>query len=158
MNRKILFLLSNMVLSWISLLFIGKKGISKYGIASLLLTIMMQAQFAVATKNHWLWFYKTRFLEGSIPFHIGPYLASCLWMLKLTFGKVKSFLLVNSVVNFVLAYPGVWLFQKLRIAELGKMKRSQYFTFMMINGLLLYFIQYVLERIKCSKRLRNVKW
>lgn len=147
-----------MALSWISLLFIGKKGLRKYGVASLILTFLMQAEFTFASKNRWWWFYKTKLFEGSIPFHWGPFFASCLWMLKLTFGKLKAFLLVITIINFIYAFPGTWLFQKLRIAELGRIKKGHFFSILMVNGLLLYLVQYVLEKIKGSKRLKSIKW
>ena len=144
--RKI-FLLTNMFLSWMTALFIGRNAIKKYLVASVILTKLVEIQFSYARKKKWWWFYKTPTFDGMHPNHWGPYLMGSMWILKFTFGKFPLFLLVNAIVDFLYAFPGVWLFKKLKIAHLKRINRLQFFLFMMVNALNLYLVQFVVTKV-----------
>ncbi|UTR10499.1 hypothetical protein MM300_21950 [Evansella sp. LMS18] len=143
--RKVLFAM--LFLSWISIPFIGWKDIRRFLPSYFFIAFLLLAESYPARKLKW-WHAKTNvshYTDAELPFIAGGYLASLLWVMKLTYGRFLSFAIVNLVMNLMFAYPLSWISRKLNIYSLDRMPPFIFFLLMYAKSFLLYgFQRYIL--------------
>ena len=83
---------------------------------------------------------------NDLSFIFGPFFAAILWVLRLTHGKFKTYLLLNAVMDVVLAYPMTIFFEKLGIYKLVNFKQKHlFFTSFSIAVLIYKFHEFIIK-------------
>ncbi|PLS03317.1 hypothetical protein [Neobacillus cucumis] len=138
------------LLPWLSLLFIGKRSIKRYSLASVFIAIFEIMNHLYGHKRKWWEFYdKPRsFIRDELPFDIGPYLPMSLWFLKLSYGNFKKFVLINAIANGVFAFGIMPILKAFKIIRLNRLNYFQFFIYIHYKAYILYGIQYLLEKLK----------
>ncbi|MCM3090040.1 MULTISPECIES: hypothetical protein [unclassified Cytobacillus] len=104
--KKKLFLVLIIILSWLTVPFIGKKDFKRFYPAATFMGLYVLIEGIIAEKNKW-WTIKTRLhskLSGEFPLVLGPFFAGSIWILKLTYGRPLMYILLNAVVDAFFAY------------------------------------------------------
>lgn len=141
------------IIPWIGALFIGKKSLKRYSLASVLIAIFEILNHLYAHKRRWWEFYdkKTAFIRDELPFDIGPYIPMSLYFLKYSYGNFKKFLLLNLVTNVIFAFGLMPLLKLLKILKLTRINYFQFFIYIHYKAYLLYGAQYLIERMKKNR-------
>lgn len=107
----------------------------------------------LAKKRKWWSFYSSIHpkIPGDIPFIIGPYFVTSLWILKMTYGRYPLYFITNTIVHFLFSFPGMKLLKRLGIVSLVRISPIQGVLLQEIRSLLLYGSQFVKEKIKPFK-------
>ena len=148
-----------MILPWFSIPLLGRSTINRFLPATILISCVVKINNITAKKRNWWKFYNSIHpkISGDIPFILGPYLLSSLWILKLTYGKLTLFMITNAIGHILFAFPGMKLLKQLGIVSLVKMKPIQLTLLLTIRGFLLYGFQFVIENIKRNNTFRSLK-
>jgi hypothetical protein len=154
-------LLVSMVLPWFSLSFFERKSFKRFLPATIFICTFVQIEDIFATKHKWWWFYENLFprLKGITPLIIGPFLVGTLWILKLTYGKFFLYLLTNTVIHIIFAFPIVNWLKKMGIASLVRLSRVRLILLFLGKAVLLYSVQSAYEYLKIilkSQRYRQL--
>jgi hypothetical protein len=138
-----------MVLSWLTIPLLGKKAIKRFLPASILMAIVVWLEGTLAKKRKWWWYYVKIHpqLSGRFPLTWGPFLIGSIWILRLTYGKFKSYLLLNLFIDTIFTYKFVDTLKDLGIASLVRLKKYQLSILFFVKSLLLYGFQMICERI-----------
>jgi hypothetical protein len=152
-KRHLAFNIALLLLPWFSVLFLGKRNIKRFSLAGLIIVLCeMITQMIGQKRNWWVFFDKPKsFLRDLLPFSIGPYMPMSMWMLKLSSGNLKKFLLLNAIADGVFAFPGVKILKKLKIADLYRLNGLQFFLYLFSKAFLLYGVQYFVEKRTIQK-------
>ncbi|MFE4525612.1 hypothetical protein ACFRCQ_26485 [Cytobacillus firmus] len=136
------------LLAWSTIPFLGIRNVKRFLPASILIVILEGINVQFGKKYKWWFFYNNPklYVSGELPFNIGPHLVGSMWILKLTFGNFKSFILLNAVIDFFFAFPILILMKKLKVAALDKLNNWQFFLYIFYKAPLLYGFQYLLEK------------
>lgn len=151
-NRK-LFLLATLILPWFTAPFIGKNNLKKYLPATIFIKSVTIALDLYGEKKKW-W----RFYRGIPPFNsmnffdFGPYLVTTLWILKMTNGKFKLFLIANFILHIVFISIGLRLVKKFKIFSLINLTKFQYLIIDFLRAILLYAFQYLVDLSHKNKK------
>jgi hypothetical protein len=139
-----------MVLSWLTVPLLGKKAMKRFMPASVLMAIIVWLEGSLAKKRRWWWYYVKMHprLSGRFPLTWGPFLIGSIWILRFTYGKFKSYLLLNLVIDTIFTYKFVDTLKDLGIASLVRLKKYQLSILFFIKSLLLYGFQIIYERIR----------
>ncbi|MGD6845605.1 hypothetical protein ACQCVH_24270 [Bacillus infantis] len=138
-----------MVLSWLTIPLLGKKAIKRYLPASIMMAIIVSLESILARKRKW-WRYYVKIhpkLPGGFPLTWGPFLIGSIWILRLTYGRFKWYLLLNLAVDTVFTYKFVNLLKGLRVASLVRLKKYQLSILFFVKSLLLYGFQMIREKV-----------
>lgn len=94
------------ILAWLTLPLMGFNNIKRYFPASFLIFLIELLTTLIGKRRKWWVFYNkpNSVLFGEFPFLIGPFMASSLWILKWTYGKLKMFLLINASFEAFFAF------------------------------------------------------
>ncbi|HWO98972.1 MAG TPA: hypothetical protein VNM45_22175 [Bacillus sp. (in: firmicutes)] len=144
------FLAAMMVLPWISVPFIGKNEFKRFLPASLLMSLFVTAESFYARKRTWWWVYKKLHprVIGEIPLIVGPFFVGSLWILKCTYRKFPLYMAVNLIVHWLFAYPIMDLFKRTGLGSTVRLKRIQLFSLFFFKSLILYGMQWFIEKSK----------
>ena len=150
-NRK-LFLLSLMVLPWLTIPLLGSKSFKKHLPAAIFICTLTKALDLYGEKKNWWKFYKGLYPFDSMNFfNFGPYFVTSLWSLKMTYGKFPLYLVSNFLLHILFIFlGGVKLVSKYRIFTLTKLTKLQYLVVDFFRALFLYGFQYITD-------LRHIK-
>ncbi|KAF0817032.1 hypothetical protein KIS4809_4132 [Bacillus sp. ZZV12-4809] len=138
--KKKLFLVLIIILSWLTVPFIGKKDFKRFYPAATFMGLYVLIEGIIAEKNKW-WTIKTRLhskLSGEFPLVLGPFFAGSIWILKLTYGRPLMYILLNAVVDAFFAYPFYTWFKKMGIWKLLRFSQLQLFMLFIIKSILMY--------------------
>jgi hypothetical protein len=138
-----------MVLSWLTVPLLGKTAIKRYLPASIMMAIIVCLESILARKRKW-WVYYVKIhpkLPGGFPLTWGPFLVGSIWILRLTYGKFKWYLLLNLAVDTIFTYKFVNMLKGLRIASLVRLKKYQLSILFFVKSLLLYGFQIIREKV-----------
>ncbi|MBM7583663.1 hypothetical protein JOC86_000200 [Bacillus pakistanensis] len=140
--------------AWLTLPFLGLRNIKRFLPASIMIILFESLNVQIGKKRKWWVFYNKphSFLSGEFPFNIGPFLVGSMWILKLTYGKFKQFLLLNAIVDATFTFPMVWVLKKMKIVTLVRINNFQFFIYIFYKAFLLYGIQYLFEYMKRFNR------
>jgi hypothetical protein len=150
MKQSKLLLVAVMILPFFTLPLLGRKTFKRFLPTALFMSGLLLGEGYIARKYDWWTFYKRIFppLNGLIPFIVGPFFVGTLWILKFTYGKFIRFIIVNLITDSVFTYIMVDVLRKLRIGELLRINKFQLSTLFLFKSLLLYGVQFLLERLK----------
>ncbi|PLR78645.1 hypothetical protein CVD25_10015 [Bacillus canaveralius] len=138
------------LISWLSIPFLGWNSIKRFLSSSLFISFILMIEAYIGKKRKW-WVFFTKInpnVNGELPFILGPFLAGSLWIFKLTYGKFTQYIFVNAIFNIIFAYPLTWLFKKLEIYSLVRIKPYQFFLLMFSKAFLMYGYQSIIEEKK----------
>jgi hypothetical protein len=156
MKYRKLFLLGMLIIPWLSIPFLGRGSIRKYLQTSIFITVFTKLLDLYGEKNRWWRFYKGIHLFDSMDFlNLGPFFASSLWMLKLTYGKFFTYLISNTILHIVFIYAGLTYLKKLKVLALVKLSKPRYLVLHFFRGLLLYLFQYLKDKLTTKKRTNH---
>jgi hypothetical protein len=136
------------LLSWTSLTFLNKKEIARFSPSAILVSLFL----CIATLINsvfGLWEVKgskKKQLLDDFSFIFGPFICATIWVLKLTFGRLSLYFLLNTVINFILAYPVTTFFENQSLYKLKKMKRHYLFLLCIFYSAMLYSYQVIIEK------------
>lgn len=149
-TRHLLFNLSIIIFPWFSLLFIGKQSRRRFSLAGVLIVIIEILNHLYGHKRNWWKFYDKRksFIKDEFPFSIGPYMPISMWILKMSYGNFKKFVLLNVIANGLFAFLIIDVLKKFKIISLNRLNHGQFFIYLHYKAYLLYGIQYLIDRIK----------
>ncbi|SEM22386.1 hypothetical protein SAMN05192533_101489 [Mesobacillus persicus] len=148
------FNLSIIVIPWLSLLFMGKRDVKRYSFTGMFIILFEIVNHLYGHKRKWWKFYDKpkAFIKDELPFSIGPYMPLTMWILKLSFGNFKKFVLLNAIVDGVFAFVVMDVLKKIKIIRLNRLSRFQFFFYINYKAYLLYGVQFLYEKMKGSTR------
>jgi hypothetical protein len=143
-----LFLITMLILSWLTLPFLGKGALKKFLPAGIFICVLTKFLDKFGERKKWWRFYKgISPLDSMDFFNFGPYLATSLWMLKLFYGKFGAFLVSNTILQIVFIYWGLKYVKRFRILSLVFLSKFQYLVIDIIRAILLYSFQWAKDQI-----------
>jgi hypothetical protein len=145
-----------MILPWFSLPLLGRNSIKKFLPSTIFICIIVKITNIIAKKRNWWVFYSSIHpkISGDIPFIIGPYFISSLWILKMTFGRYPLYFITNIIVHFLFAFPGMKLLKRLGIVSYVRISPSQLVAILEFRALLLYGSQLLIKKINPLKKFK----
>ncbi|WP_378931219.1 hypothetical protein [Metabacillus herbersteinensis] len=86
MKNQWLINITMVLLSWLSLSFLGRRNIKRFLPASVLVVFLEALNVQVGKKLKWWTFYNkpNSYITGELPFNLGPFLVGSMWILKWT--------------------------------------------------------------------------
>jgi hypothetical protein len=149
-KRHVVFNISIILIPWLTLLFIGKRSIKRYSFAGIFIVIFEIINHLYGHKRNWWKFYDKRksFIRDELPFSIGPYLPLSMWLLKISYGNFKKFVVLNIISDGLFAFVIIDVLKKLKIISLGRLNHVQFFIYLHYKAYLLYGFQYLYEKLK----------
>jgi len=145
-NTKVLLLIM-MIIPWFSIYLMDKKEFKRFIPGSIFISLVVRMESYLAEKRRWWWFYDKLFpkFRGETPLIWGPFLVGSLWILKFTYGKFYTYMLLNLLIDAFFSYPLVNWFQKLGVASLVRLSRMKLLSIFTFKALLLYAFQFIKE-------------
>ncbi|WP_257009770.1 hypothetical protein [Evansella halocellulosilytica] len=140
-----------LVISWISIIYLPKNSFKKYlPVANFAASlILITSLISVPLK---LWVVENggmkEKLSTDLSIILGPFFIGTLWIFHFTFGKFRLYVLLNVVMNFLLAYPICTILQKLKLFKLINFRPIYIFITYLIYSIFLYGYQLFLEKPK----------
>jgi hypothetical protein len=138
------------LIPWLSLLFLGKRDVKRYSFSGVFIVIFEIINHLYGHKRNWWKFYDKgkSFLRDELPFSVGPYMPISMWLLKLSDGNFKKFVLQNVIVDGIFAFIFMDVLKKLKIISLGRLTRVQFFFYLNYKAYLLYGVQYLSDKVR----------
>lgn len=148
MKNQWLLSVAMILLSWLSLPFLGSRNIKRFLPASILILIIEGINVQIGKKRKWWYFYNkpNSYLSGEFPFNIGPFFVGSMWILKWTYGNFKRFILLNAIVDGAFTPTMSTLFKKLKLFTLVRLNKFQFFLYFFSKSFLLYWFQSLFEK------------
>ncbi|OLS35891.1 hypothetical protein [Bacillus sp. MRMR6] len=148
-RHKILNVLLILV-SWLSMLFIGKRDFKRYSLSGVFIVIFEILNHVYGHKKKWWKFYDKPnvFIRDELPFDIGPYMPLSMWILKFSYGNFKKFVLLNVLANSLFAFSVMPFLKKVKIVRLKRLTYFQFFLYIHYKAYILYGVQYLYEKAK----------
>lgn len=149
MRKPKFLLLIMMIIPWFTLPLLGSKALKRYLPAAVFICVLTEFQHSLAEKLGWWRFYSTvrGRVRPSLFFTFGPELFAALWFLKASFGRFPLYLLINSIGQFLFAYPIMTLLKKQGVSTLLRLAHFQFFLLLSFKGFLLYSFQLGKEKL-----------
>lgn len=156
-QRHLLFNLAIIIFPWLTLLFIGKKSFKRYSWAGIFIIVFEIINHLYGNKRNWWKFYDKRklFIKDELPFSIGPYMPLSMWLLKISFGNFKKYIMLNAIADGIFAFVVMDVLKRFKIVRLNRLNRIQFFVYIHYKAYLLYGFQYLLEKVK---GIRSLRW
>ncbi|MGG0436155.1 hypothetical protein ABEY51_26670 [Priestia megaterium] len=153
MKKSRLILIIMVLLSWASLLFLERRDFQKYLPAALFTALVTKITHKIAQKRKW-WRFKEsihpKISEGDT-WAWGLFFPTTLWILKLSFGNLWSYITYNFVLHMSFVYLLLSFLKKLKIVSLVKLSKKQYLLVLFCREVLLYLFQFSKEYIERKK-------
>lgn len=149
-RRHLLFNLAIIFIPWLSLIFIGKRSIKRYSVAGIFIVVFEIVNHMYGHKRNWWKFYDKpkSFFKDELPFSVGPYMPFSMWLLKISFGNFKKFILLNVIADGLFAFLFIDILKKMKIIGLNQINHFQFFIYLHYKAYLLYGVQYLFEKMK----------
>jgi hypothetical protein len=147
-KRHFLFNITIIAVPWLTLLFIGKRSFKRFSLSGIFIVIFEIVNHMYGHKKKWWKFYNKResFLRDELPFSIGPYMPLSMWLLKISYGNFKKFIMLNAIADGIFAFFFIDVLKKLKIIRLNRLNHLQFFFYLHYKAYLLYGVQYLYER------------
>lgn len=151
-KRHLVFNLMIILLPWLSLLFIGKRSLKRFSFSGIFIIIFEIINHLYGHKRKWWKFYDKRksFIRDELPFSIGPYMPLSLWLLKISYGNFKKFVLLNVIADGLFSFFIIDVLKRMKIIRLNRLNHFQFFIYIHYKAYLLYGFQYLFEKVKSS--------
>lgn len=149
-RRHFVFNISIIMIPWLSLLFMGKRSVKRYSVAGVFIVIFEIINHMYGHKQKWWKFYDKpkSFIKDELPFSVGSYMPLSMWLLKISYGNFKKFVLLNAIADGLFAFLFMDILKKLKIIRLNRLNRLQFFIYIHYKAYLLYGVQFLFEKIK----------
>ena len=153
MKKSRLILIVMVLLSWSSLLFLGRQDLKKYLPAALFIGFVTKITHKIAQKRKWWRFEESIHpkISGEDTWAWGLFFPTTLWILKLSFGRIWSYITYNFVLHTSFVYLLLSLLKRLKIVSLVKLSKRQYLLVLFCREILLYLFQFSKEYIERKK-------
>jgi hypothetical protein len=147
-----IWLLLIMTLPWLTLPLLGKRTLKQYLPASLFIAFIGTVECIIARRRRW-WKFHITFDQtvGGLHLILGPFLVGSLWILKYTYGKLRTYLITNLIVDTIYIYSIINLLKKLGMFSLFRLNKIQLSLLFFIKSLLLYSFQFIKEKLVKGK-------
>jgi hypothetical protein len=155
MKKSRFLLLIMMLVPWFTLPLLGPRALKRFLPATIFISLFSELMHVFAKKLNW-WRFRSSIhpkVRPSIPFTFGPEFFTALWSLKAAYGRLPRFLLINTLIHILFAYPGMYLLKNLGIASLQRLSSLQFVLLLFLRGSLLYSFQFLKEKIFSKKAL-----
>ncbi|KUP07570.1 hypothetical protein Q75_04885 [Bacillus coahuilensis p1.1.43] len=139
--------------SWLTLFAYPKHSLKKFFPVTSLTSLLVIGMCTLAWPFNW-WRSeggKWTKLVNDGSFIFGPFFAGTLWIFHVTYGSVKWFIVINTMMDWLFAYPLNALFQKLKLYRLIHFSSLKIFCTFMLFSFLIYPLQIVVENRKRSR-------
>ncbi|WP_394233930.1 hypothetical protein [Niallia oryzisoli] len=149
-----------LTISWLSLVFLPKRSFRKYlPVANLAVgLILLTSLFSLPFK---LWIVEKGGIKEKIytdlSLILGPFFSGTLWIFHLTYGRFGAYLLLNMIMNFLLAFPLCTIFQKLKLFKLVHFRPIHIFVTYIFYSIMLYGYQMFLTKPKKMLSKRKIR-
>ncbi|WP_210608528.1 hypothetical protein [Priestia flexa] len=139
-----IFFGSMIVLSWLTVPFLGAKYIEKYKYAVGFISVFIFIESFVAKKFKWWSFPRPplRYLTGEMALVLGPFIPGSLWIMKLTYGRFGLYMLLNLIADWLFIYPFQAMTKKLKMFRFGTVEKPQLLGIFLFKAVLMYGFQY----------------
>ena|SRR5436309_6182619 len=144
----VLIRLGLVLISGGSLIFLPKKSFYKYLPVTIFTSALVLSVCALSIPYKF-WVVKgnkTTKVFNDFVYVFGSFFAGTLWIFHLTFGKFKQFVGINLLMDFLLAYPLNYVFQKLKVYKLVNFKSKHIFLTYFSFSFIIYGFQLLLEK------------
>ncbi|CAM3749651.1 hypothetical protein CYOC110262_20065 [Cytobacillus oceanisediminis] len=147
------FLIIMMILPWLTMPFIKKSEFRRFLPAAVFMSIFTKILNIVAYKRNWWHFYTSILpkVRGETAFILGPYFLASFWVLKLAYGKIKKYMIMNAILHLLFAFPGMAFLKWAGIGTLARVKNVQLAGILMLRAVLLYSFQLVVDAVRERK-------
>jgi hypothetical protein len=148
LKRKIIFNIGMLLIPWLSLFLLEKKEVKRYFPAAFIVIILEMVTEKIGQKRKWWIFYANpnTFILNELFFSMGPFLIGSIWILKLTYGNINNFLLLNAATDGIFAFVLTKILDKMKIARLERFSEFQFFIYMFCKVPFLYGAQYLFDK------------
>jgi hypothetical protein len=149
-RRHKIFNLLIILIPWLSLFFLGRRDIKRYSFSGIFIIIFEIINHLYGHKRNWWKFYDKRksFMRDELPFSVGPYAPLSMWLLKLSYGNFKKFVLLNVISDGTFAFFIIDVLKKLKIISLGRLNHVQFFFYLHYKAYILYGVQYLFDKLR----------
>ncbi|NHM30690.1 hypothetical protein [Neobacillus terrae] len=159
MKNQKLFLIALLVVPWLSVPLLGRKAFKRFLPTAIFMCTFTKAIDFYGEKKKWWKFYSGFGPFNSMNFmNFGPYFATSLWVLKMTYGKFPLFLITNVSLHILFIFGGLKFVKGFKVFSLENLTKFQYLFFSFIRCLILYAFQYITEPTRTKKSFFNKKW
>jgi hypothetical protein len=143
-----------LILSWVTIPFLGKNVLKKYLPAAIFICILTKFLDIYGERKKWWRFYKGISPLNSMDFfNFGPYFVTSLWMLKWFYGRFWLFFTSNTLLQIIFIFFGLKYVKRYKILSLVVLTRFKYLAIDMARTLILYAFQWMKENV--TKLLRH---
>jgi hypothetical protein len=150
-NQKLL-LVALLVLPWLTLPLLGRKAFKRFLPTAIFMCTFTKALDFYGEKKNWWKFYSGIGPFDSMNFmNFGPYLVTCLWVLKMTFGKFPLYIISNTVLHMLFILGGLKYVKGYKIFALENLTKLKYLAINFLRALILYVFQYLTEATHTKK-------
>ncbi|WP_096274530.1 hypothetical protein [Paucisalibacillus globulus] len=149
-KRHLVFNLAIIFIPWMTLLFIGKRNFKRYSLAGIVIVVFEIMNHIYGHKRNWWKFYdkKKSFFKDELPFSIGPYMPLSMWLLKISYGNFKKFIILNLISDGLFAFVLIDILKRFKIISLNNINHIQFFIYLHFKAYLLYGVQNLYERFR----------
>ncbi|WP_096156760.1 MULTISPECIES: hypothetical protein [Bacillus] len=149
-----LYLFGLAIIPWLLIPMLGKQHVKRFLPASLLMGFILIGESLLAHNRMWWWVYKRphRKIMGEAPLILGPYIMGALLMLRLGYGNILRFFIINICAHLFFVYVLMDWFKSIGFWSLVRMKKYQLFLLFSIEGFILYAMQILLEAFFIRKK------
>jgi hypothetical protein len=149
-RRHKIFNLLIILIPWLSLFFLGKRDLKRYSLSGVFIIIFEIINHLYGHKRNWWVFYDRHksFIRDELPFSVGPYAPLSMWLLKISYGNFKKFVLLNAIADGTFAFFIIDVLKKLKIISLGRLSHIQFFFYLNYKAYILYGVQYLFDKIR----------
>jgi hypothetical protein len=135
------------------LVFLGKHNIKRFSLSGVFIVIFEIINHLYGHKRNWWKFYekKKSFIRDELPFSVGPYMPPSMWLLKVSYGNFKKFVLLNVISDGLFAFWFIDFLKRIKIIRLNRLNHFQFFIYLHYKAYLLYGVQYLVEKFRESR-------
>ncbi|NHC42870.1 hypothetical protein G6549_23510 [Bacillus sp. MM2020_1] len=152
MKNQKLFLISLLVLPWLTVPFLGRKACKRFLPTAIFMCTFTKALDFYGEKKTWWKFYKGVGPFDSMNFmNFGPYLVTSLWILKMTFGRFPLYIISNTVLHMSFIFGGLKFINNYKIFSLEDLSKLKYLAINFLRAMVLYGFQYITEPTNSRK-------
>ncbi|KML02778.1 hypothetical protein VL06_17195 [Rossellomorea marisflavi] len=138
-----------LLVPWLTVPFLGKETIKRFGLTSLFISVFISLESILAKKRKWWWFYEKLFpgAYGEMPLVWGQFLIGTLWIMKFSYGKIFRFLLTNFVTDLFFIYPFSAFLKRQGLFSYVRLNQIQVYGVFFLKSILIYLFQMVQDSI-----------
>ena len=146
------YLIGVAIIPWVSIPFMDKHSIKRFLPVSIFMGILLIGESLLARKKMWWSIYKKPHpnIMGEAPLILGPYIVGSMWMLRLGFGNIFRFSILNLCVHLFFVYVLMDWFKGIGYWSLVRLKKYQLLLLFIIEAIILYVAQIIFESSKKS--------